>query len=43
MTMTIRPLNDAVGVEILGLDLDKPLSEPDVGAINDAFLEHHLL
>jgi taurine dioxygenase len=43
MPMTIRPLNDAVGVEILDLDLSATLDDSDVSAIQDAFLEHHLL
>jgi taurine dioxygenase len=41
--MKIQPLNDAVGVEILGLDLTSDLSDADASAIQDAFLEHHLI
>ena len=41
--MKIRPLNDAVGVEILDLDLTSDLSDSDASAIQDAFLEHHLI
>ena len=41
--MKIRPLNDAVGVEIVDLDLTRTLSESDAAAIQDAFLEHHLI
>jgi taurine dioxygenase len=41
--MKIRPLNDAVGVEIQDLDLTRDLSAVDTSAIQDAFLEYHLI
>lgn len=38
--MDIRPTAGALGAEIFGLDLSKPLDEPTVAAIRDAFHEH---
>jgi taurine dioxygenase len=43
MTFEIRPLSDALGAEIIGLDLTQPLSDDDLSAIRKAYLEHHLL
>jgi taurine dioxygenase len=41
--LEIRPLSDALGAEISGLDLTRPLDEKTVAAIQQAFLKHHLL
>ncbi len=38
-----RPLSDALGTEILGVDLARPLDEAAFRAIHGAFLEHSLL
>lgn len=43
MTLEVTPLDDALGAEITGLDLSKPLGDGDIAAIQDAFLEHQLL
>ena len=43
MSLEIRPLDDALGAEVSGLDLSRPLSSGDIGAVKDAFLKHHLL
>jgi len=43
MTLNVNPLDDALGAEITGLDLSKPLSESDRTEIQDAFLTHQLL
>ncbi|MYE60373.1 MAG: TauD/TfdA family dioxygenase [Alphaproteobacteria bacterium] len=43
MTLEIRPLSDALGAEITGLDLTKPLNEADAAAVREAFLDRHLL
>ncbi len=43
MTLEIRPLGDALGAEVVGADLSKPLNADDVAQINSAFLTHHLL
>jgi taurine dioxygenase len=43
MALKIRPLSDALGAEVSGLDATKPLAAPDVAAINEAFLDRHLL
>lgn len=43
MALDIKPLSPALGAEVTGLDLDRPLAASDVAAINAAFLEHHLL
>jgi len=41
--LEIRPLSDALGAEVSGLDLTKPLDDATVAKIRDAFLKHHLL
>jgi len=43
MTVDIRPLSEAVGAEVLGLDLTRRLDDGDIAAIQDAFLACHLL
>jgi len=42
MTMTIRKLNNAIGAEVLGVDLAR-LGESDFHRIEEAWLKHHLL
>lgn len=39
----IRPLSDALGAEVLGLDLTEPLSADDFARLHRAHLEHHVL
>jgi taurine dioxygenase len=39
----LRPLSDALGVEVLGLDVSRPFAIDDIDALHDAFDEHHLL
>ena len=39
----IRLLSPALGAEVIGLDLARPLDAPESEAIQEAFLEHHLL
>ena len=41
--LEIRPLGDALGAEVSGLDLGRPLDGAAVSAINKAFLGRHLL
>lgn len=41
--MQINVLSKALGAEVVGLDLSRPLEESAVAAINSAFLRHHLL
>ncbi len=43
MTLEIRPLSDALGAEVLGVDLSKPLDSATVGEIEAAFLDRHLI
>jgi taurine dioxygenase len=43
MAVQIKPLCDALGAEVIGLDLSQPLMGEDGTAVQDAFLEHHLL
>ena len=43
MTLEIRPLSDALGAEVLGGDFTKPLENVEIGELNGAFLQHHLL
>jgi taurine dioxygenase len=39
----IRPLGGALGAEVLGLDLSRPVSEDDFRRIHRAHLDHHVL
>lgn len=39
----IRPLSDALGAEVLGLDLTEPLSADDFSRLHRAHLDHHVL
>ena len=41
--LDIRPLSDAIGAEIRGVDLSKPLDADTVAAIKDAWHEHIVL
>lgn len=43
MTVEIRPLSAALGAEVLGTDLTKPLDPDDAAEIRRAFLDRHLL
>ena len=38
-----RPLSDALGVEIQGIDLSRPVDHATFGAIHQAFLDHALI
>lgn len=39
----IRPFSGAVGAEIIGLDLAKPVNAEDFARIHRAHLDHHVL
>lgn len=39
----IQPLSDALGAEVLGLDLAEPLSDDDFARLHRAHLRHHVL
>ncbi len=39
----IRPLGDALGAEVLGIDLGAPLAEADFARLHRAHLDHHVL
>jgi len=39
----IRPLDAAVGAEVIGLDLSQPLAEEDFRRIHRAHLDHHVV
>jgi alpha-ketoglutarate-dependent taurine dioxygenase len=41
--LEIRPLSDALGAEVTGLDLTRPLDDATKARIQDAFLKNHLL
>src|SRR4051812_16136313 len=41
--LEIRPLHDALGAEVLGLDLSRPLADDDFQRIHQAHLDHHVL
>lgn len=43
MTLTIKPLSDALGADVAGLDTRAEISDADLAQLNDAFMEHHLL
>lgn len=43
MSLEIRPLDDALGAEVSGIDLSQPLSHQAIDAVQSAFLQHHLL
>ena len=40
---TINPLSDVAGAEVVGLDMSQPLDDAVLGAVLDAFQEHHVL
>ena len=37
---TVTPITGALGAEVTGIDLSKPLSEKDLGFVNEAIAEH---
>ncbi|HEY0286729.1 MAG TPA: TauD/TfdA family dioxygenase [Pseudomonas sp.] len=39
----VRPLDAALGAEVLGLDLSRPLNDADLARIHRAYLDHGLL
>lgn len=41
--ITIAPLGDVLGAEVIGLDLSRPLAVEDFARIHRAHLEHHVL
>tara|TARA_Y100001960_G_scaffold330263_2_gene423819 strand:- start:438 stop:1274 length:837 start_codon:yes stop_codon:yes gene_type:complete len=41
--MKIRPLSEALGAEILGIDLSRPIDEPTFKTIHLAFLDHSVI
>ena len=43
MTVQVRPLSDALGAEVTGLDTSRPFDDDTVAQLNDAFLTCHLL
>lgn len=43
MTLDIRPLSDALGAEVIGLDLSGPLDDDTFAKVHQAHLEHHVL
>lgn len=43
MSLRLRPLSDAIGVEVVGVDLRAPISEPDRAALTAAFDRHSLV
>lgn len=43
MSTEINVLSDALGAEVVGLDLSRPAEKSDIAEIKSAFLEHQLL
>jgi taurine dioxygenase len=43
MAISINKLSDALGADVVGLDLRDGVSEADRGQLTEAFMEHHLL
>jgi taurine dioxygenase len=43
MTLSIEPRSDALGAEVRGVDLSKPVDDATLGEIRDAWHEHLLL
>ncbi len=41
--LAFRPLSAAVGAEVIGLDLSRPIGAEDAAALRDAYRRHHLL
>jgi taurine dioxygenase len=41
--LTISPLSPVIGAEIGGLDLSRPLSREEAGAVREALLRHHVV
>jgi taurine dioxygenase len=43
MPLSLRPLSHALGAEVQGVDLGKPLSNSEFDQIHQAFLDHNIL
>src|SRR5438876_3864740 len=43
MTLTITPLTDHTGVEVIGLDFTRPIDTENRAVLRRAFAEHHVL
>ena len=43
MTMTITPISDALGAEVIGINLTDEVTDATIASINDALLEHLVL
>ncbi len=43
MVLEIKPLSDALGAEILGADLARPLADAEFEPIHQAFLDHRMV
>jgi taurine dioxygenase/alpha-ketoglutarate-dependent 2,4-dichlorophenoxyacetate dioxygenase len=40
---TVSPISPALGAEVVGLDVSRPLDPPTLAAVREAFQDHHLL
>ncbi len=40
---TVSPVSPALGAEVVGLDVSRPLDGPTLAAVREAFQDHHLL
>jgi alpha-ketoglutarate-dependent taurine dioxygenase len=41
--IVVKPLSDACGAEIIGVDLTKPLDDPTLAAIKEAWHEYLMI
>jgi alpha-ketoglutarate-dependent taurine dioxygenase len=41
--LEVRPLHPALGAEVIGLDLARPVGEAEAAALREAYRRHHLL
>ena len=43
MSLTLKPLSEVMGVEIIGLDLHQPIADDDAATLRQALLDYHVV